>query len=251
MKDLIQHNSVNNNTMNKINRVHIATKLKDENKNHLDSKNYRFIQIHSKAIKLIDRLWCFKVHKIVKELNTNIFKSNLLKEMNKNVVHIATENTLSRDNVVLIDIEKAFDSCDYNVVEELLIRNLTRKSNEQLATILTKQYIYIIRQRVIYYKDNIITFVYSKNWTLKQFLEEFNNLLITLERESLDLAGWIFHGQINGLSFCSDFTVNPKIEKYLTLRAFKEYGASAIPMHLAIFSIPLRIAMQMSIPLII
>jgi hypothetical protein len=158
MKDLIQHNSVNNNTMNKINRVHIGTKLKDENKNHLDSKNYRFIQIHSKAIKLIDRLWCFKVHKIVKELNTNIFKSNLLKEMNKNVVHIATENTLSRDNVVLIDIEKAFDSCDYNVVEELLIRNLTRKSNEQLATILTKQYIYIIRQRVIYYKENKITF---------------------------------------------------------------------------------------------
>jgi len=48
-----------------------------------------------------------------------------------------------------------------------------------------------------------------------------------------------------------DFTVNPKIEKHLTLRAFKEYGASAIPMHLAIFSIPLRIAMQMSIPLII
>jgi hypothetical protein len=158
INDLIRYDSINNNTMNKINRVHISTKIKDTSKSPLDSKNYRFIQIHSKPIKLIDRLWCFKVHNIVKMLDTNIFKSNLLKEMNKNVVNIATENTLSRDNVVLIDIEKAFDSCDYKVVEELLIRSLSRKSNIDTATKITKQYIYIIRQRIIYYKENIITF---------------------------------------------------------------------------------------------
>jgi N-acetyl sugar amidotransferase len=48
-----------------------------------------------------------------------------------------------------------------------------------------------------------------------------------------------------------DFTINPKVEKYLTLRAFNEFGASAIPMHLAIFSIPMKIALNFSIPLII
>jgi hypothetical protein len=48
-----------------------------------------------------------------------------------------------------------------------------------------------------------------------------------------------------------DFTINPKVEKYLTLRAFNEFGASAIPMHLAIFSIPMKVALNYSIPLII
>lgn len=48
-----------------------------------------------------------------------------------------------------------------------------------------------------------------------------------------------------------DFTINPKVEKHLTLRAFREYGASAIPMHLAIFSVPIRLAKQMKIPLIV
>jgi hypothetical protein len=157
-KDLSQHNSINNYTMNKINKVHIGTKIKDETKSKLDSKNYRFIQIHSKVIKLIDRLWCLKVHDIVKSLDTNIFKSNLIKQMNDGIVKIANQNTLSRDNVVLIDIEKAFDSCDYNVVEELLIRSLSKKINEDLAINLAKQYIFIIRQRIIYYKDNKIDF---------------------------------------------------------------------------------------------
>jgi N-acetyl sugar amidotransferase len=48
-----------------------------------------------------------------------------------------------------------------------------------------------------------------------------------------------------------DFTINPKIEKFLTLRAFKEMGSTAIPMHLAIFSIPMKIALNFSIPLVI
>jgi len=157
-KELNQYNYINNTTMNQINNVHIGTKIKDETKSSLDSKNYRFIQIHSKVIKLIDRLWCLKIYDIVKSLDTNIFKSNLIKQMNQNIVHIANHNTLSRDNVVLIDIEKAFDSCDYKVVEELLLRNLTRKINETLAISLTKQYIYIIRQRIIYYKNNKINF---------------------------------------------------------------------------------------------
>lgn len=48
-----------------------------------------------------------------------------------------------------------------------------------------------------------------------------------------------------------DFSVNPKIEKEFTLHAFKEKGSSAIPMHFALFSIPLKIATQFSIPLVI
>lgn len=48
-----------------------------------------------------------------------------------------------------------------------------------------------------------------------------------------------------------DFTINPKIEREFMLKTFREAGSTAIPMHLAIFSIPLRIAVRLSIPLVV
>lgn len=48
-----------------------------------------------------------------------------------------------------------------------------------------------------------------------------------------------------------DYSVNPKIESYFTLKTFKKFGASGIPMHLAIFNLPRKIANKLKIPLII
>ena len=48
-----------------------------------------------------------------------------------------------------------------------------------------------------------------------------------------------------------DYTINPKIEKRFMLEAFVKYGSPAIPMHMAIFNIPLKIAEKFEIPLII
>ncbi|MDA7604045.1 N-acetyl sugar amidotransferase [Candidatus Pelagibacter sp.] len=48
-----------------------------------------------------------------------------------------------------------------------------------------------------------------------------------------------------------DWTVNPKIEKVLTFESYKKFGAIAIPMHLAIFNIPMLIASHFKIPYII
>jgi N-acetyl sugar amidotransferase len=48
-----------------------------------------------------------------------------------------------------------------------------------------------------------------------------------------------------------DFTINPKIEKEFMLKTFIKSGSPAIPMHLAIFSIPLRFALLMGIPLVV
>ncbi len=45
-----------------------------------------------------------------------------------------------------------------------------------------------------------------------------------------------------------DWTVNPKIENSLTLESFKKYGTIAIPMHLAIFNIPVMVASYFRIP---
>lgn len=48
-----------------------------------------------------------------------------------------------------------------------------------------------------------------------------------------------------------DVQVNPEVEKKFMLKAFKRFGSTAIPMHLAIFNIPIKIAEKFSIPLII
>ena len=158
MNDLYRYNIINTETMNKINKVFISEKIKDVNKNKMDLTNYRFIQVHSKPLKLIDRLWCLRVFSIVKELDTSIFKSNLLKGMTDSTIKVADENTKDRNNVILIDIAKAFDSCEYDIIEDLIESSLARKTTLKLAESLTKQYMYILKNRNLFFKDKQINY---------------------------------------------------------------------------------------------
>ncbi|GIX47108.1 MAG: flagellin modification protein, PseA [Candidatus Tectimicrobiota bacterium] len=48
-----------------------------------------------------------------------------------------------------------------------------------------------------------------------------------------------------------DFQVNPRVEKTFMYQAFVRCGDPAIPMHLALFNLPLRIAVAFDIPLVV
>ena len=48
-----------------------------------------------------------------------------------------------------------------------------------------------------------------------------------------------------------DYSISPEVEKKFTYQALVKYGSTAIPMHMAIFSIPLRLAVKFRIPLVI
>lgn len=48
-----------------------------------------------------------------------------------------------------------------------------------------------------------------------------------------------------------DYQVNPHVEKLFMLRALERFGSTAIPMHMALFAIPLNIAIRFSIPLVV
>lgn len=48
-----------------------------------------------------------------------------------------------------------------------------------------------------------------------------------------------------------DYTISPKVERKFMLKAFSEYGSTAIPMHMAMFAIPPKIAASFGIPLIV
>jgi N-acetyl sugar amidotransferase len=48
-----------------------------------------------------------------------------------------------------------------------------------------------------------------------------------------------------------DYQVSPKVEKKFMLKALEKYGSTAIPMHMALFGIPLKIAVKFNIPLVV
>jgi len=48
-----------------------------------------------------------------------------------------------------------------------------------------------------------------------------------------------------------DYQVNPRVEKKFLRLTFERYGTTAIPMHLALFNIPLKIAVRFNIPLVV
>jgi N-acetyl sugar amidotransferase len=48
-----------------------------------------------------------------------------------------------------------------------------------------------------------------------------------------------------------DYQVNPRVEARFMVEAFRKHGSTAIPMHLALFSIPTAIAARFDIPLVI
>jgi len=48
-----------------------------------------------------------------------------------------------------------------------------------------------------------------------------------------------------------DYQVSPKVEAKFMLRAFERYGSTALPMHMALFAMPLAIAARFRIPLVV
>jgi N-acetyl sugar amidotransferase len=48
-----------------------------------------------------------------------------------------------------------------------------------------------------------------------------------------------------------DYSINPKTERNFMLEALRKHGSTGIPMHMAIFNLPMKIALQFEIPLMI
>lgn len=48
-----------------------------------------------------------------------------------------------------------------------------------------------------------------------------------------------------------DFSINPRVERLFTLKAFERFGTPLIPMHMALHALPLQVAVGFRIPLIL
>ncbi len=48
-----------------------------------------------------------------------------------------------------------------------------------------------------------------------------------------------------------DYTINPEVERKFMLKALERTGSTGVPMHMAIYAIPLRLAVAMEVPLVV
>jgi hypothetical protein len=137
---------------------------------------------HHNVIKILDRLWCVEV---INSCGTNlpdknIYKANLVRAFNGSIIETAIANTNSTSSVVLLDIAKAFDSLDWDILEELLLNNLTRKSSKEKAKELVDEYMTILKNRELYYNNNLINISKGISTGLPS-----SNLVFTLALEEI------------------------------------------------------------------
>jgi hypothetical protein len=171
-----QISNISNNELNKIinfqnssipNKINIIKNLKnyvykkykygnnDNNYNPNKPENYRYMINHNNSIKILDRIWYNEIISKCSYLpNSNIFKLQLKYTDSDNIINIANNNTLSLNNVILLDIIRAYDSVEWNIVEKLLFSNLKKKMNIFYAYEYVNQYMLILKNRNIYYNNN-------------------------------------------------------------------------------------------------
>ena len=149
--DYTKYNTIRPSLLNKINYTEILTKHKNGDKNNLN--NYRFLFNHSTYGKLLDKLWTLDLlKKIEKNPYYSVFNRGDFKCYIKEV---AKEVTDKKDNIILLDLKKAFDSVEWINFEKLLKPSLIRRiGNDGIK--LYYQYINFIQNRRCYYKKNLI-----------------------------------------------------------------------------------------------
>jgi Leucine-rich repeat (LRR) protein len=123
-----------------------------------DPTSFRYMINYNKIIKIIDKLWCIDVLSKCKNNvpNRKIFKSNLLYYDFSKIVNTAMQNTKDLNNVIIIDIDKAYDSINWKLMKKLLLTNLTRKINETEAKKFIDEYFLILSNSTIYYNNQKI-----------------------------------------------------------------------------------------------
>ena len=170
-------------------------------------ENFRYLVNHHNTIKILDRIWCADlITKCGKNLpDRKIYKSALVKAFNGSIVDVAIKNTNSIDQVVLVDIKKAFDSLDWNVLEELLIANLTRKINKDTAEKLVSDYMIILKNRELYYNNNRIEISKGIPTGLPS-----SNVVFTLALEEILTRWFITH--TNEFNINIDFIINVYVD---------------------------------------
>ena len=161
LNDLIRYNSIRPELFNNIKFADIFIKhKKGDNK---DPKNFRFLSNHTKIFKIIDKFWTNSLINMLEKNNAlpdkSIVKNNFSREFTVSIRDLALEKVVKVSNgkkIVLLDIQKAFDSVSWTSLNELVIKNISRKINKIYAEKMMAQYMFLNTNRCILFQKNRI-----------------------------------------------------------------------------------------------
>jgi hypothetical protein len=134
----------------------LFAKLKKETKKKLEPSDYRYIMNHSTIIKLLDHLWLLKIRTVmpINIINSSIFICKLTKTNNIcSCLTYATENTLIKKNILLLDIKKAFDSVEWSLLYEKMLSFFNKFMSPINSINLVNQYFIVLNNRKFKYRD--------------------------------------------------------------------------------------------------
>jgi hypothetical protein len=141
------------NKLQKINTCYLYPKYKKNDESL--PENYRFLTDHQNELKLLDRIYLDILTNMMPNnlININQFKAPLNRNNQmESCCVIASNNTESLENVVLLDVSKAFDSVEWIILYNNMINILTEYISSNFAKSITDEYFIILQNRKIYYR---------------------------------------------------------------------------------------------------
>lgn len=154
--ELENNMKINSNRMNLINRVNIYSKYKLRG-NRIIPSNYRFLFDHHKFYKILDKLISFEIidnlEKKKKIPDKNIYCSNVDRSYSNSIRDIAYSVVKNNNDIILLDISKAFDNLEWNFVENKLSKYLNNRIGVTLSNKIVKKYMFMIKNRRNYYEN--------------------------------------------------------------------------------------------------
>ena len=155
-KDLSKTNQIRKSLFRYIKNSRIHTKYKEGDK--LMISNYRFLFDHSKMYKIIDKLLSIelidKLEKSGNLPNCELVINNISRIYKKSIKDNSYEITKLNQNIILLDISKAYDNVGWDLIEFKLEKLLTKKLGSEYGKNFTKKYLFLLKSRQVSFKEN-------------------------------------------------------------------------------------------------
>ena len=207
--------------MKKISYCTVFAKYKSGDKSQ--PENYRYFINHHNTIKILDRIWYNEIITLIQYNlpNKDIFKLPLNKMTS--IIDVVNNNTLSLQNVILLDLQKAYDSLEWDIIQKLLYNNLSKKMNSFYAADLVNQYMTIISNRIVRYNKKIVQIYKGLPTGLPS-----SSLIFTLIIEEIILEWLNSNNYIINIDFILNIYIDDFYIKIINLNKTKHIISSLI-----------------------
>ena len=207
--------------MKKISYCTVFAKYKSGDKSQ--PENYRYFINHHNTIKILDRIWYNEIITLIQYNlpNKDIFKLPLNKMTS--IIDVVNNNTLSLQNVILLDLQKAYDSLEWDIIQKLLYNNLSKKMNSFYAADLVNQYMTIIINRIVRYNKKIVQIYKGLPTGLPS-----SSLIFTLIIEEIILEWLNSNNYIINIDFILNIYIDDFYIKIINLNKTKHIISSLI-----------------------